>query len=203
MVLPHLQKVGCGDPSAASEASLTLGCSIEISRDIYIVVGLSVIICQINCVGAITWTTRMLKVFWGRLNQIHRVIHCLYARALAWTEKKLKKIVHLEMRNLKLTELQRLKNRGKKVRIRLEKDRARRRTKGKKRSPDTDDYEKQRLATLKRLKRGEVDLRLEKVVASKQLRLAVETEEEKRTRLEAFLKSWQLCLSFKLDVLTT
>ena len=51
--------------------------------------------------------------------------------------------------------------------------------KGKKRSPDTDDYEKERLATLKRLKRGEVDLRLEKVVASKQLRLAVETEEER------------------------
>ena len=46
-------------------------------------------------------------------------------------------------------------------------------------------------------------LRLEKVVASKQLRLAVETEEERRTRLEAFLISWQLCLSFKLDVLTT
>ena len=65
------------------------------------------------------------------------------------------------------------------LRIRREKDRARRRTKGKKRSPDTDDYEKQRLATLKRLKRGEVDLRLEKVVASKQLRLAVETEEKK------------------------
>ena len=78
----------------------------------------------------------------------------------------------------------------------------RRRTKGKKRSPDIDDYEKQRLASLNRLKRGEVDLRLEKVVASKQLRLAVETE-ERRTRLEAFLKSWQLCLSFKLDVLTT
>ena len=35
--------------------------------------------------------------------------------------------------------------------------------------------------------------------------LAVETEEERRTRLEndAILKSWQLCLSFKLDVLTT
>ena len=46
------------------------------------------------------------------------------------------------------------------------------------------------------------NIRLEKVVASKQLRLAVETEEERRTRLEAFLKSWQLCLSFKLDVLT-
>ena len=65
------------------------------------------------------------------------------------------------------------------LRIRREKDRARRRTKGKKRSPDTDDCEKQRLATLKRLKRGEVDLRLEKVVTSKQLRLAVETEEKK------------------------
>ena len=63
--------------------------------------------------------------------------------------------------------------------IRSQKDRARRRTKGKKRSPDTDDYEKQRLATLKRLKRGEVDLRLEKVVANKQVRLAVETEEKK------------------------
>ena len=49
-------------------------------------------------------------------------------------------------------------------------------------------------------------LRLEEVVASKQLRLAVETEEERRTKLEndaAFLKSWQLCLSFKLDVPTT
>ena len=38
---------------------------------------------------------------------------------------------------------------------------------GKKTSPDTDDYEKQRLATLKRLKRGEVDLRLEKVIKGK------------------------------------
>ena len=73
--------------------------------------------------------------------------------------------------------------RKEKLRIRHEKDRARRRTKGKKRSPDTDDYEKQRLATLKRLKRGEVDLILEKVVASKQLRLAVETEEEQDWKL--------------------
>ena len=73
-----------------------------------------------------------------------------------------------------------------------------------------ENHEKQRLATLKSLKRGDDNelkrnLRLEKVDASKQLRLAVETEEE-RTRLEndaAFLKSWRLCLSFKLDVLTT
>ena len=57
----------------ASEASPTLGCSIEISRDIYIYM-LSVcrsmsVVCQINCVGGITWPTRMLKVFLGRLNQ--------------------------------------------------------------------------------------------------------------------------------------
>ena len=38
--------------------------------------------------------------------------------------------------------------RKERLRIRRKKDRARRRTNGKKRSPDTDDYEKQRLATL-------------------------------------------------------
>ena len=48
--------------------------------------------------------------------------------------------------------------RKERLRLRREKDRARRRTKGKKRSPDTDDYKKERL---KRLKRREVDLRLE------------------------------------------
>ena len=47
-------------------------------------------------------------------------------------------------------------HRKERLRIRREKDRARRRTKGKKRSPDTDDNEKERLATLKRLKRGEM-----------------------------------------------
>ena len=89
-------------------------------------------------------------------------------------KKKLKKNRSLRNEKLKAdrtseTEEQRKES----LRIRREKDRARRRTKGKKRLPDTDDYEKQRLATLKRLKRGEVDLRLEKVVTSKQLRLAV------------------------------
>ena len=57
--------------------------------------------------------------------------------------------------------------------------------------------EKQRLATLKRLKRVDGNelkrnLRLEKVVAGRQLWLAVETEEERRKRLEndaAILKS--------------
>ena len=109
--------------------------------------------------------------------------------------------------------------------------------------------------TLKILKRGddselERSLRLQKVVTTKQLRLAMEREEERRARLEndyqtaqvamemdeerkarvekmvataqlmlALIKgvvnvgvggslkpiqnSWQLCLSFKLDVLTT
>ena len=43
----------------ASEASPTLGCSIEISRDIYMYVYMSVcLVCQINCVGGITWTKR-------------------------------------------------------------------------------------------------------------------------------------------------
>ena len=47
------------------------------------------------------------------------------------------------------------------------------------------------------------NLRLEKVVASKQHRLAVETEEERRTRLEAFLKVGNYAYHLKLDVLTT
>ena len=120
----------------------------------------------------------------------------------------------------------------------------------------TENHKKQHMATLKRLKRGdqnelERSLRLEKVVASKQFRFAMETKEERRARLEndtatkrpwrwvqiekqdwragekvlpaqlildlitgvvnvgvvlslkAILKSKKLCLSFKLDVLTT
>ena len=108
-----------------------------------------------------------------------------------------------------------------------------------------EDHKNQFLATLKRLKRGddielERNLRLEKVVASKKLRLgndaatkrlrlAMETDEERKARLEKMvatakpmlalikgvvnvdavlflepiLNSWQLRLSFKLDVLTT
>ena len=123
---------------------------------------------------------------------------------LSMDEKETKKKRSLRNEKLKANRTSETEEQRKdRLRIRCEKDRARRRTKGKKRSPDTDDYEKQRLATLKRLKRGEVDLRLENVVTSKHLRLAVEVEEKRRTRLEAFLKSWQLCLSFKLDVLIT
>ena len=94
-------------------------------------------------------------------------------------KKKLKKKHSLRNEKLKVDRTSEIEEQRKEsLRIRREKDRARRRTKGKKRSPDTDDYEKQRLATLKRLKRSEVDLRLEKVVASKQLRLAVEEEQD-------------------------
>ena len=51
----------------ASEASPTLGCSIEISRDIYMyiccryVVCRMSVVCQIKCIGGITWPTRMLE----------------------------------------------------------------------------------------------------------------------------------------------
>ena len=38
----------------ASEASPTLGCSIEISRDIYVYIMSVCLVCQINCVGGIT-----------------------------------------------------------------------------------------------------------------------------------------------------
>ena len=59
----------------------------------------------------------------------------------------------------------------------------------KKRTSETEDHEKQHLATLKRSKRVDENelerkLRREKVVASKQRRLAMETEEERRARLE-------------------
>ena len=37
-----------------SEASPTLGCSIEISRDIYIYMLSVCLVCQIDCVGGIT-----------------------------------------------------------------------------------------------------------------------------------------------------
>ena len=75
--------------------------------------------------------------------------------------------------------------RKERLRIRREKDRVRRRTKGKKRSSEPDDHEKQSLATLKRLKRSdenelESKLRLEKMVATKWLRLAIPSRIGKR-----------------------
>ena len=57
----------------------------------------------------------------------------------------------------------------------------------KKWSSETEDHQKQHLATFKRLRRGdtnEFERRLEKLVSSEHLRLAVEMEEERRARLE-------------------
>ena len=86
--------------------------------------------------------------------------------------------------------------RKERLRIRHEKDRARMRTKKvqeeKKRSSETEDHQEQRLATLKRLKRGDENelerkLRLEKVVASKHFRLAVEKKEEQDWRMMPYI----------------
>ena len=79
-----------------------------------------------------------------------------------------------------------------------EKLRARRKNK------KTENHEKQRLATLKRLKRGDGNElgrnpRLEKVVASKQLRLALETEEERRARLVNDAATKRLRLAMEMD----
>ena len=91
------------------------------------------------------------------------------------------------MRNLSNRASETEEQRKERLRIRREKDRARRRTKKvqeeKKRSSETEDQEKQRLASLKILKQGDKNelerkLRLDKVVSSKQLRLAIEMEEE-------------------------
>ena len=45
----------------------------------------------------------------------------------------------------------------------------------------------------------EIELRLEKVVASKQLRLAMETEEERRARLENDAATKRLRLAIEMD----
>ena len=48
------------------------------------------------------------------LGAVTPVLFISYTLELSMDEKEAEKSVHLEMRNLKLTELQRLKNRGKK-----------------------------------------------------------------------------------------
>ena len=91
------------------------------------------------------------------------------------------------MGNLKQTELQRQKT-EERLRIRRE-------------NKKMENHKKQRLATLKGLKRGddnelERNVRLEKVVASKQLRLA---EEERRARLENDAATKRLRLAMEMD----
>ena len=80
--------------------------------------------------------------------------------------------------------------RRERLRIRCEKYRAKEQKnykKKKKRSSVTENNEKQRLATLKRLKQGDENelertLRLVKVVTSKQLKFAMETDVRKKSK---------------------
>ena len=119
----------------------------------------------------------MLKVkFWAVKTDLWHPCYSflLYARAaLAWTKTKCSlRCEKLKANRASETEEQ-IKER---LRIRRENEKI-------------ENHEKQRLAALKRLKRGDdnelkINLSLEKVVAGKQFRLAVETKEERRTRLE-------------------
>ena len=115
--------------------------------------------------------------------------------ALAWTKKK-RSLRNEELKASRASDTE--EQRKERLRIKCKNEKI-------------ENHEKQRLVTLKRLKRGDNNelkrnLRLEKVNAGKQLRLAVETEEERRTTLEidaSILKCWQLYLLFKLNVLNT
>ena len=103
------------------------------------------------------------------------------------------RVLHFEAalakRSIRSGKLKAEEQRIERLRIGREKDKTRRITKKLqeeyKRSSETEDYEKQRLATLKRLKQGDENelerkLRLEKVVTNEHLRLAVEKEDERR-----------------------
>ena len=95
---------------------------------------------------------------------MHLNIHenTLYSRAaLAWTKSNIKHSLRNEkLKANRASEME--EQRKERLTIRHEKDRERRRTKKlqeeKKRSSETEDHEKQRLATLKRLKRGDEKL---------------------------------------------
>ena len=64
----------------------------------------------------------------------------------------------------------------------------------------TENHEKQRLATIKRLKRGDYNVgEKPKTGASKQLRLAADTEEERRARLENDAATKRLRLAMEMD----
>ena len=68
----------------ASEASPTLGCSIEISRDIYIYMSVCCmsVVCQINCVGGITYGQRACSVFFSAVKPVTPVLFISYTLEL-------------------------------------------------------------------------------------------------------------------------
>ena len=108
-----------------------------------------------KCVGGLTWTKHALaQSRFGWLKP-------LYARAdLAWTKKNKISLRNEKLKANRASETE--EQRKERLRIRRQKDRAGRRTKKlqeeKKRSSETEDHEKQRLVTLKRLKRGDETL---------------------------------------------
>ena len=144
-------------PSWESEASPTLGCSIEISRDMCQFVCLR----MPKCVGGITWSKNAHAQFWAVKNDLRHPCYSfllnVYARAaLALTKKKPKKKRSLKNEKLKAKKASETEEQRKeRLRIRREKDTERRRTKKlqeeKIRSSETKDHEKQRLATLKNI----------------------------------------------------
>ena len=122
------------------EASPTLGCSIEISRDIYVCLRLSMgkqykkIVCQkMRGRNYVVQTRACSKISFGSLKRsadykFRLILNSTFIRLVKPTSDTRKfistlrksnssmdkKNVHLEMRKLMQTELQRLNNRGKK-----------------------------------------------------------------------------------------
>ena len=97
----------------ASETSPTLGCSIEIARDIYVSVCMSWY-AKVRRQNYMAQKRACSKSNFGRLKptwETH-VIHFDYTLEQLYHGRK--RNVRLEMRNVKQAELQRLKNRGKK-----------------------------------------------------------------------------------------
>ena len=141
-------------------------------------------VCRVQkCVGGITWPkhAHAQSQFWQTRDT--RIIPTISYSNFSMDKKESCSLINDKRKVNRASETE--EQRKERLRIRREKDRARRRTKGKKRSSETDDHEKQRLATLKRLKRSDENelerkLRLEKMVATKWLRLAIPSRIGKR-----------------------
>ena len=59
------------------------------------------VVCQINCVGGITWLTRMLKVFLGAVKPVTPVLFISYTLELCMDEKEAEKKRSLKNEKLK------------------------------------------------------------------------------------------------------
>ena len=148
----HFQDCSTEIHDWVSEASPTLGCSIEISRDMYI------------CGNTWPKHAHAQSQFWAVITDLWYPYYyfLLYARAaLAWTKNNIK--CSLRNEKFKANRASGMEEQRKeRLTTRREKDRERRGTKKlqeeKKRSSETEDHEKQRMATLKILKRRDEKL---------------------------------------------